>query len=122
MVQVAGKFATMDAYIAALPEGPRAIMGEVRDRMRSLVPGAEEAIRYDMPAWRLNGQTIIHIAAWKQHLGLYPVYRGDADFEAQLAPYRDKTDTVKFPYTQPIPYAVIAAIVQQQLARLEQKA
>ena len=119
---MAKKFATMDAYIAALPEGPRVIMDAVRDRMRALVPEAEETIRYDMPAWRLNGETIIHIAAWKQHLGLYPVYRGDAAFEAMIAPYRDKKDTVKFLYTRPIPFAVIAAIVQQQLARLEQKA
>ena len=119
---MAKKFATMDAYIAALPEGPRVIMDAVRDRMRALVPEAEETIRYDMPAWRLNGETIIHIAAWKQHLGLYPVYRGDAAFEAQLAPYRDKKDSVKFIYKNPIPIELIEAIVRGQLARMEKTA
>jgi len=119
---MAKKFATMDAYIAALPEGPRVIMDTVRDTMRALVPEAEETIRYDMPAWRLNGETIIHIAAWKQHLGLYPVYRGDAAFEARLAPYRDKKDSVKFGYKQDMPFALIEAIVQGQLARIEKTA
>ena len=119
---MAKEFGTMEAYIAALPEGPRGIMCKLRDRMRVLVPEAEETIRYDMPAWRLNGETIIHIAAWKQHLGLYPVYRGDAAYEAMLAPYRDKKDTVKFVYRQPIPFEVIEAIVQAQLARMEERA
>ena len=118
---MAEKVATMTAYIAALPEGPRVLMEQLRDRMMSLAPGAEEAMRYGMPAWRLKGETIIHIAAWKQHLGLYPVYRGDAAFEALVGPYRDKTDSVKFFYKQDIPFPVIEAIVRGQLARGEQK-
>ena len=112
------KFATVDAYVASLPDGVQEIFAALRETIRKLAPAAEEVIRYDMPAWRLNGTTIIHAAAWKHHIGLYPVYRGDPDFERTIGVYRDKKDTVKFVYTQPMPFDVVERIVAVRLAEL----
>lgn len=116
---MATKLTTVDAYVAALPDGVQQIFEALRDVVRKLAPSAEETIRYSMPAWQITGVTVIHAAAWKHHIGLYPVYRGDADFELAIGPYRDKQDTVKFPYSQPMPFEIVERIIAARLAGLE---
>ena len=113
------KFSTIDAYVAALPDGVQQIFEAVRETIRGLAPDAEEAVKYDMPTWRLKGTYIVYAAAWKHHIGLYPVYRGDADFEAAVGPFRDKKDSVKFVYKQPMPFDIVERIVRARLAELE---
>jgi len=116
---MATKFTTIDAYAAALPDGVQQIFLAVRETIRALAPDAEEAIKYDMPTWRLKGTYVIYAAAWKTHIGVYPVSRGDADFEAAVGPYRDKKDTVKFVYKKPMPFDILECILRARLAELE---
>ena len=109
----------IDSYIAALPGGVSEIFAAVRQTIADLLPEAAEMIKYDMPSWQLAGRLVICAAAWKNHIGLYPVYRGDAAFEAAVGPYRDKKDTVRLVYSKPIPHDIIAQIVMARRAQLE---
>ena len=59
----------------------------------------------------------LHYAHWKQHLALYPIYRGDEAFEAAVGPYRAKTDSVHFSHAQPLPLGVIEVIATALAAR-----
>ena len=109
------KFTTIDEYIAAQPEAVRPILEQIRAVLHTSIPGAEERVRYDMPAIMLGGRYAIHFAAWKHHIGLYPVaradgYSADPGLEAAIEPYRAKTDTVNFPLTGDIPYELIGRI------------
>ena len=116
---MATKPTSIDDYIQALPDGVSTIFSAVCQTIRTLAPEAEEAIKYDMPSWRVRGTPIIYAAAWKHHIGLYPVYRGDAAFEQAIGPFRDKKDTVKFLYKQPIPFDIIELIVRARLGELK---
>jgi uncharacterized protein YdhG (YjbR/CyaY superfamily) len=98
---------TIDEYLATLPDDARAILERVRAALRAALPDAEERIRYGMPALMLDERYAIHFAGWKSHVGLYPVTRLDGPLEAEIAPYRAKKDSLRFPYAQPIPYALI---------------
>lgn len=102
--------ADIDEYIAAFPDDVRQMLREVRAVVNAAVPGGEEKIRYGMPAVMLGGRYAIHFAAWKKHLGLYPVPVLDDELEAELAPYRAAKDSVNFSYTKPIPYDLIARV------------
>jgi uncharacterized protein YdhG (YjbR/CyaY superfamily) len=104
------KFATVEEYIASFPPHTREILESVRDAIRSQAPGAEERIRYDMPAVILGGRYAIHYAAWKKHLGIYPVARAPEELEQEIAPYRSGTDSVNFPYSKPVPIELVARI------------
>ena len=109
------KFTTIDEYIAAQPPEVQPVLEQIRAVLHANVPGAEEKVRYDMPAIMLGGRYAIHFAAWKQHIGLYPVaradgYAADPGLEAAIAPYREKTDTVNFPFAGEIPYELIGRI------------
>jgi uncharacterized protein YdhG (YjbR/CyaY superfamily) len=109
------KFTTIDEYIAAQPEAVRPILERIRTVLHDVIPDAEERVRYDMPAIMLNGRYAIHFAAWKRHIGLYPVaradgYDADPGLEAAIEPYREKTDSVNFPLKAEVPYDLIGRI------------
>jgi uncharacterized protein YdhG (YjbR/CyaY superfamily) len=52
-----------------------------------VVPQAQEKISYQIPTFALMGN-LIHFAAFKQHIGLYPPVKGDAKLQADIAPYK----------------------------------
>lgn len=101
---------TIDEYIAGFPDDVQLMLREVRTVVNDAVPGGEEKIRYGMPAVMLGGRYAIHFAAWKKHLGIYPVPVLDDALEAELAPYRAAKDSVNFVYAKPIPYDLIARV------------
>ena len=114
---MAEKFATVDDYIRSFPEDVRATLERVRQTIRAVVPTADETISYDIPTFRLDGKYLVHFAGWKQHLSVYPIPSGDEAFEREIAPYRAGKGTLKFPFNQPIPYALIKRIVALQVTQ-----
>ncbi|MEO5807580.1 DUF1801 domain-containing protein [Devosia sp.] len=116
---MAAKLETMDAYIATLPDGVQVVIEDIRLTIRRAAPSAVEAVKYGMPAFRMNDTYLIYVAAWKSHIGLYPVHRGDAEFEAALAPYRAEKDSVKFMLNLPVPHDIIVKIIAARVAALQ---
>lgn len=104
---------TVDEYIASFPSEVQPVLQAVREAIHASVPGGEEKIRYGIAAVMLGGRYAIHFAGWKHHVGLYPVPRFDGELEAEVAPYRAKTDSVNFPYSRPVPYDLISRIAAE---------
>ena len=111
---------TIDEYIAGFPLAVRAILGRIREIVQEAAPAAQEAISYQIPTFKLNGN-LVHFAAFKHHIGLYPPARGDAALERELAPYAGEKGNLRFPYAEPIPYDLIERIVQLRLRQLPAK-
>lgn len=109
--------ADIDAYIAGLSEEVRPIAVAIRRTIRAAAPACGEKISYGIPAFVIDGRNFLYFAMWKKHVGLYPIYRGDASYEEALAPYRAKIDTVQFMLNTPIPHELIDRIVEAQLSR-----
>ena len=62
---------TIDAYIDMQDEAVRPALLKVRSIIHDAIPEAEEKISWSMPTfWK--GRNIIHFAAFKKHIGLYP--------------------------------------------------
>lgn len=108
---MAAQFATIDAYISSMPEDVQNILEKVGQTIRKVAPSAEETISYQMPAMTINGRNLVFFAAWKDHIGLYPVPTTDEAFERELAPYRAAKGTLRFPLQEPIPYHLIERLV-----------
>ena len=110
---------TIDDYIAASPGEVQPILEEIRRTVAAAAPEAHEVISYRMPAFRQRG-ILVYFAAFKNHIGLYPPVRADADLEAALAQYAGPKGNLKFPLDQPIPFDLIERIarlrVKQDLA------
>ena len=105
---------TVEEYIAALAPEARAILGMIRATVLAAAPGAEERISYRMPTFFLDG-VIVHIGAFKSHIGLFPPVQGDAKLMAAVAPYTGPKGNLRFPLDRPIPYALIGRIVKARV-------
>jgi len=105
------QFATIDDYIGSFPDDVQAALEKVRQTIRSAAPAAGERISYQIPTFTLDGRDLIYVAAWKHHIGLYPISAADEAFERELAPYRAAKATVRFPLREPIPCELIERLV-----------
>ena len=101
---------TIDEYIRTFPPDIRKILERLREIVHESAPGAEEAIRYGIPTFRLNGN-LVHFAAYKNHIGFYPEPSGIESFRNELAPYIHGKGTVQFPIDRPVPYDLVKKIV-----------
>ena len=109
----ARKAATVDRYIASRPIAVQKVLKQLRRILRKALPGAEETISYQIPAYRLRGTTVLFFAGWKEHCSLYPANsRFVAAFKNELAPYELSRGTIKFPLSEPIPETLITRIAK----------
>ena len=101
---------TIDEYIVRFPEDVQAILQKIRLTIRETVPNAEEAISYQMPTFKLKGN-LVHFAAFKNHIGFYPVPSGIEAFKDELSVYMQGKGSVQFPLDKPMPFDLIRRIV-----------
>ena len=107
---------TIDAYIDAQSEAVQLRLREVRAILRSAIPEAEERISWSMPTfWK--GRNLIHFAASKKHLGLYPGGEATTVFAGRLADYDVSKGTIRLPYDEPLPGELIADIARWCFSR-----
>ena len=111
----------IDQYIAGFSLEIQAILQEVRATIKKAAPEAGEAISYQMPTFKLNGN-LIHFAAFKNHIGVYPAPTGIEQFRKELSGYKGGKGSVQFPFSQPIPYDLISKIVKYRLQENREKA
>jgi uncharacterized protein YdhG (YjbR/CyaY superfamily) len=104
------QYKTIDAYIKAFPENIQIILEKMRQTIRKAAPEAIEAISYQMPAFKLNGN-LVYFAAFKNHIGFYPTPSGIESFAEELSPYAKGKGSVQFPLDKPIPYDLVEKIV-----------
>ena len=114
------RFETIDEYIRTFPSDVKAILQNIRDTVHCAAPEATEAISYNMPAFKLNGN-LVYFAAFKHHIGFYPTPSGTETFRKEIAPYKHSKGAVQFPLDQPIPYGLIEKIVAFRVKENAQK-
>ncbi|NLD49997.1 MAG: hypothetical protein GX660_22870 [Clostridiaceae bacterium] len=102
---------TIDSYIAAQPLDVRPILNQIRDTLRKVLPNAKECISWGMPTYR-GKHNIIHFAAHKKHIGLYPGVEAIVYFAERLSEFKTSKGAVQFPYNKPLPLELIAEIAK----------
>ena len=107
----------IDEYIAAFPEEIQAMLEQIRATISKVAPTAEEAIKYAIPTFVLNGRNLVHFAAFKNHIGFYPTPTGIDSFQKELSKYKQGKGSVQFPLDEPMPLALITKIVKFNMVR-----
>lgn len=105
---------SVEAYIATFAPPVREILGTLRQAVREAAPEAEERISYRMPALFQHG-VLVYYAAFKRHIGLYPPVP-EGPLRAQLARHAGPKGNLQFPLGEPLPLALIQAVVRARLA------
>lgn len=107
---------TVEEYVATFPVDVQVALRILRDTIYETMPEATETIRYAMPAVMLNGHYVVHYAAWKHHIGLYPIPPLPPDLEAEVATLRSTKDTMRLAHGTPIPADLVKRLLIQLVA------
>ena len=102
---------SIDEYIAAQDEGIQPKLMEIRILLKSALPEAVERISWSMPTY-WKGRNIIHFAASKSHLGIYPGEEAIVAFADELSEYSVSKGTIRVPYDKPLPAELIEKIAR----------
>jgi len=71
MKSIKQKPKTIDKYLAGVNADHRNVLEKVRRTIRAVAPKAEECISYGIPAFRLDGRSLLFFGAWANHCALY---------------------------------------------------
>ncbi len=102
---------TIDEYIAAQDEVVQPRLIEVREILRAAIPDAEERISWAMPTY-WKGRNIIHFAASKKHMGLYPGSEATTAFADELKDFDVSKGTIRLPWNKELPTELIQRIAR----------
>ena len=101
----------IDEYINAQDEALREPLRRVREAIRAQLPEATEKISWSMPTY-WQGGNVLHFAAAKKHVSLYPGPEAVAHFADRLdaSGFKHSKGTIQIPYSGELPLALIAEI------------
>ncbi|KKR05807.1 MAG: hypothetical protein UT34_C0002G0314 [candidate division WS6 bacterium GW2011_GWF2_39_15] len=102
----------VDEYIKNFPEDIQIRMRKLRKLIKDTIPGAVESISYKMPAYKINGKTLIYFAGYKNHIGFYPFPSGIEAFKKETSEYKTSKGAIQFPNNKPIPHDLVKRIVE----------
>lgn len=106
-----GKPQTVDEYIESQDENIRDRLQQIRSIIHNAIPKAEECISWSMPTFR-KGKNIIHFAASKKHIGLYPGGEATEVFAEELKDFSVSKGTIRLPYDRELPEKLIRDIAE----------
>lgn len=116
------EIASVDQYIQARPQDVQPKLRKLRNTIRKAAPGAVEVISYRVPTLKLNGQNLVHFAAFKNHISLFPTSSAIRAFKRELVAFKTAKGTVQFPLDRAIPYDLVERIVAFRVAELSRTA
>jgi uncharacterized protein YdhG (YjbR/CyaY superfamily) len=113
---IVAKNEAVDAYIEAAPNAARPHLRALRKTILTAAPKAQEKMSYGMPFYEYRGR-LVYFAAFKKHVGVYAVGKAKG-----LEKYFYGASTLRFPFGEPLPAALIAKLVKARVKENEAKA
>ena len=87
----------IDTYIQDQSADLQPLLRDVCSTIREVLPDVTEKISWQMPTF-WQGRNLIHFAAQKNHLGIYPGAAAMEHFAPRLSGYKTSKGAVQFPY------------------------
>jgi len=107
--------ATVDEYLAKVPEPAQSTLKKVRAVIQSLVPAeTAEVLSYRMPAFKYK-KVLLWYAAFSDHCSLFPTASVIEKLGEELKAYTVSKGTIHFPTDKPLPSALLKRIVKARL-------
>lgn len=111
----------IDEYLAPLESEKRAALQKLRKDIRAAAPGAEEIIRYGIPAFRLGGGLLGGFGAAAKHCAFYPGSHPIEAHRKELAAYDTSKGTIRFPPNRLLPATLVRKLVKTRIAEHARK-
>jgi uncharacterized protein YdhG (YjbR/CyaY superfamily) len=108
---------TVSDYLAGTPPRARKALRQLRRVIRAAAPGITERISYRIPVFELDGRYLLYIAAFRDHVSVYPVTAGMVEkYETAIAPYRSGKGTLRFPLEGRVPVTLVGKLAKVRVA------
>lgn len=116
-------FTNFNEYFLLFPEEVQLKMEVLRKVIHSQNPDLEEYIGYQMPALKYKEKPLVYFAAYKKHIGFYPLPKAIVRFENDFVERKFKFSkgAVQFPLNEELPLDLIEKIVQFRMMEIDQK-
>jgi len=108
--------ASVDEYLAAIPEAPRAALEKLRATIKGCRARGDRDDQLPDAAFKLNGRVLVSYAAFKNHCSLFPASEKVLELHGEaLKPYYAGKGTIRFTVDEPIPAALVRKIVKTRV-------
>jgi uncharacterized protein YdhG (YjbR/CyaY superfamily) len=104
----------IEKYIEDAPELAQKRLREMLKCFRSAIPGAEESIKWNMPAIARE-RILFTFGAHKNHVSLYSTPSTFKPFLKELKGLKTSSSTIQFPLDKPIPAGLLRKIAKHRL-------
>jgi len=109
----------IDEYLESLSSAEKTTIQHMYDIARQTVPGTTEELSYAMPSLKYKGKGLIAIMVNKNFLSLYP-FGAIEKLGIDLSAFEQTTGSTHFTLDNPIPDALLQAIVLARKQQIEQ--
>ena len=108
---------TIDEYLADVKPEQRRALNKLRRTIRAVMPKAQECISYGIPAFRLNGRSLIFFAAFANHCSFFPGRSVTLKkFRNDLKGFQISKGTIRFAPDNPMPIKLVKKLVKARIA------
>src|SRR5213594_2195957 len=108
---------TIDEDLAGVDAYHRDALQKLRETVHTVAPKAEECISNGMPAFRLNGRSLVFFGAWANHCAFYPgSSKTLKKFRGDLKEFQITKGTVRFSPDNPLPITLVKKLVKARIA------
>ena len=105
----------IDEYLKArATQSQRRTLQNIRQLVKQVVPDAEEVISYGIPAFKYKKRILIYLAAFKNHMSIYPATSVDENHP--LAKYKVPKGTLHFNENNLIPEKLLKEFISARQA------
>lgn len=115
-----GKISTIDDYIADQSAEVQPILHAVRETIKAAAPEAIEKIAWQMPTF-WQGENLIHFAAHKRHISIYPGGEATSVFADRLLGYKTSKGAIQFPLSNSVDHSLITDIVHWRVEQVKNR-
>lgn len=110
----------IDDYLRTVPEDRRKALEDLRAKIRSIVPDAEECISYRIPAFRLNGAIVAGFHATKKGCSYVPFSGSTLKTVARHVRGYDQTKSaLHIAPGKGLPVTLVRRLIKARLAEIE---
>lgn len=100
---------TIAEYIQSAPRATRQKLRQMRDCIRKAAPGAQEGLKWGMPAFSYK-RILVTFAVFKHHIGFFPTPSAVRAHAKLLKGYKTAKASIQFPLDRPLPLPLIRRI------------
>jgi uncharacterized protein YdhG (YjbR/CyaY superfamily) len=113
------KAASIDEYLSTVTGSRRKALEHLRKTLRSIIPGAEECISYNMPAFRLDGAVVAGFLATTKGCSYFPFSGATLRTLArELRGYETTKGSLHFDPEKPLPASLLRKLVRARMAEV----